>query len=123
MEVFFVLVLLCIGVAFNTLGAVSLFRFPDVYTRLHGATKCTTFGSIFTSLAVIAFCISRAISLGETRFTVMMIHVIVAVFALLITNATGAHAIARAAHRSGVSPRFAVVDRLAEKDSEGGASA
>jgi len=123
MEVFFVLVLLVIGVSFNSLGAVSLFRFPDVYTRLHGATKCTTFGSIFTSLAVIAFCISRFITTGETRFMVMLIHVVVAVFALLVTNATGAHAIARSAHRSGVSPRFAVVDRLEEKDSEGGASA
>lgn len=120
MEFFLVLVLLGIGLVFNSLGALSLFRFPDVYTRLHGATKCTTFGTIFTSLAVIAFAVSRYFSTGEGRFMVLIIHVVVAVLALLITNATGAHAISRAAHRSGVSPRFAVVDRLAEKERKGG---
>ncbi len=120
MEIFFVAILLGIGLVFNTLGAFSLFRFPDVYTRMHGATKCTTFGSIFTSLAVVAFAISKYVSLGEGRFLVLIIHTLIAVFALLITNATSAHAIARAAHRSGVSPKFAVVDRLVEKASKGG---
>jgi len=43
-------VLLGIGALFNGLGAVALIRFPDVYTRIHGATKCTTFGSIFSIL-------------------------------------------------------------------------
>lgn len=120
MEVFFVAILLGIGLVFNTLGAVSLFRFPDVYTRMHGATKCTTFGSIFTSFAVIAYAISKYFSLGEGRFIVLIIHAVIAVLALLITNATSAHAIARAAHRSGVSPKFAVVDRLVEKADKGG---
>ncbi|PIV67874.1 MAG: cation:proton antiporter, partial [Euryarchaeota archaeon CG01_land_8_20_14_3_00_38_12] len=34
--------------------------------------------------------------------------------ALLITNPTGAHAIARAAHRSGIMPKQAVTDELKE---------
>ncbi|HOC82788.1 MAG TPA: monovalent cation/H(+) antiporter subunit G, partial [Synergistales bacterium] len=29
------LILLTIGVLFNFLGTVALYRFPDVYTRLH----------------------------------------------------------------------------------------
>ena len=32
-----------------------LLRFPDLYTRMHATTKATTFGSIFTSLAVIIY--------------------------------------------------------------------
>lgn len=120
MEAFFVVIFLGIGIVANILGTVSLFRFPDVYTRMHGATKCTTFGSIFTSLAVIAYAISKYVSLGEGRFLVLIIHTVIAVMALLVTNATSAHAIARAAHRSGVSPKFAVVDRLAEKERKGG---
>jgi len=36
-----------------------------------------------------------------------------------VTNATGAHAMARAAHRSGVAPIHAVVDRLAEDHRKG----
>jgi multicomponent Na+:H+ antiporter subunit G len=120
MEVLFVAFFLLIGLVANALGAISLFRFPDVYTRMHGATKCTTFGSIFTSLAVVAYTISRYVISGEGRFLVLLIHTIIAVAALLVTNATSSHAIARAAHRSGVSPKFAVVDRLAEKESKGG---
>ena len=46
---------LLIGLVANTLGIVGVLRFPDVYTQLHAETKATTFGSIFTSLAVILY--------------------------------------------------------------------
>jgi multicomponent Na+:H+ antiporter subunit G len=107
---------LVVGVTFNLLGTIALFRFPDVFTRLHGTTKCTTFGSIFTSGAVILFAIQKLIVTGEGRFVALAVHVALAIFALLITNPTGAHAIARAAHKSGVLPKLAVVDRLAEDE-------
>ena len=113
-------ILIIIGLIFNTLGAISLYRFPDVYTRLHGATKCTTIGSIFTSLAVVVYAAFRLHQGGESRFAVLIIHALVAVMVLLVTNATGAHAIARAAHRSGVVPKMAVVDRLAEEEERKG---
>ena len=110
-----VLVLLVIGVAFNLLGTVALFRFPDVYTRLHGATKCTTFGSIFTGVAVVVYGFALWAFGGDAKFAVLALHALLAVVAILVTNPNGAHAIARAAHRSGVLPQRAVVDRLAEK--------
>lgn len=112
--------LLGIGVFFNFLGTVALYRFPDVYTRLHGTTKCTTFGSIFTSAAVVLFAISMRSATGEGRFSTLAVHTIIAIAALLVSNPTGAHAIARAAHRSGVLPKFAVVDRLAEDEKKKG---
>jgi len=104
-------VLLGIGVLFNGLGAIALMRFPDVYTRLHGATKCTTFGSIFTAIAVIIYGFAR----GGGEYNTLAIHTIVALVAILLTNPTGSHAIARAAHRSGIKPKGAVVDRLEER--------
>jgi len=119
------LILLSVGAVFNFLGTVALYRFPDVYTRLHGTTKCTTFGSIFTSAAVVVFALDMFFRTGEGRFNTLTVHVIIAILALLISNATGAHAIARAAHRSGVLPKYAVVDRLAEdhRKKKGGVSA
>ena len=54
-------ILILVGLFFNTLGAFSLYRFPDVYTRLHGATKCTTFGTLFTMFAVVADLLSKLI--------------------------------------------------------------
>ncbi|MGC9372005.1 MAG: monovalent cation/H(+) antiporter subunit G [Thermovirgaceae bacterium] len=119
-----IVLFLVIGVLFNLLGTVALYRFPDVFTRLHGTTKCTTFGSIFTSSAVILYGVQKFLVTGEGRFVTLMVHVVIAIFALLITNPTGAHAIARAAHRSGVLPKYAVVDRLAEDEKKkGGVSA
>ena len=44
---------LAVGLFFNTLGVFGILRFPDVYTRLQADTKATTFGSVFTSLAVL----------------------------------------------------------------------
>jgi multicomponent Na+:H+ antiporter subunit G len=46
----------------------------------------------------------------------MCIHAVLVLVALLVTNATGAHAIARAAHRSGEKPARAVVDDLGGKE-------
>jgi len=106
-----------IGLFFNLIGVFGLHRFPDVYTKLHAATKCTTFGSIFLIAAVIVQ--SAGIWALEGAYpsqSVMCIHTVMALVALLVTNATGAHAMARAAHRSGEKPARAVVDDLEEKE-------
>ena len=112
----FLIIFLLIGVFFCGLGSVGLLRFPDVYTRLHATTKCTTFGSIFTSLSVIIFGFYFWKTTGDSKFGVLSIHTLVALVSLIITNPTGSHAIARAAHRSGVMPKQAVIDELKEAD-------
>ncbi len=105
--------LLGIGLFFQTMGAMALYRFPDVYTRMHGTTKCTTLGSIFMCLGVIVYGAALAFP-GEAQYAILSVHSLIAVLFLLLTNPAGAHAIARAAHRSGVMPKLAVVDRLKE---------
>ena len=106
-----------IGLFFNFVGAFGLHRFPDMYTRLHAATKCTTFGSIFLILAVIVQAAGIWAQEGISQ-SVMCIHSVLALVALLVTNATGAHAIARAAHRSGEKPARTVVDDLEGKEND-----
>jgi multicomponent Na+:H+ antiporter subunit G len=102
-----------IGLFFNILGSIGLHRFPDVYTRLHAATKCTTFGSIFLVVAVMIQSVSVWVTEGASSpQSVLTIHAFIALVFLLVTNPTSAHAIARAAHRSGVKPARAVVDDL-----------
>jgi len=97
--------LAAIGFLFQALGVLALHRFIDPYTRLHGATKCTTFGSIFIALAVMAY----GYSIGSIP---MAIHTFIALAFLLLTNPTGSHAIARASYRHGIKPKKAVVDDL-----------
>jgi multicomponent Na+:H+ antiporter subunit G len=111
-----VYILLALGVFFNLLAGLGLLRFPDVYTRLHAGTKCTTFGSIFICGSVILLGLKMWIQTPTNADGgILMIHTAAALVAILLTNPTGAHAIARAAHRSGVKPVGAVVDDLAGK--------
>jgi len=107
-------VFLSIGTAFNALGIIGLLRFPDVYTRMHATTKMTTFGTMFTALAVIVYGIAVFLEGSAMTFPGLAIHTLVAAFALAFTNAVGSHALARAVHRSGLKPAPAVVDRLEE---------
>lgn len=104
---------LVIGLFFNTLGVIGILRFPDVYTRLHADTKATTFGSIFIGLAVVIWAIREAIQdVAAGAWVNLILHILVAVVVLCVTNATGGHAIARAAWRAGHRPARAVVDTL-----------
>ncbi len=107
-------VLIGIGIFFNVLAGVGLLRFPDVYTRLHAGTKCTTFGSIFLIGSVVLIGLKMWWE-KDTNGSVLALHSALALIAILLTNPVGAHAIARAAHRSGVQPAQAVIDELAEK--------
>lgn len=114
------LIIACVVISliFNTLGVIGLHRFPDVYSRLHAATKCTTFGSIFATIAVALYGFGQWYY-GSDAFGNMSFHAIFALFALLLTNPTGAHAIARAAHKSGIPPKAAVIDQLEEDENLG----
>ncbi len=106
---------ICIGIGcfLNLLAAIGLHRFPDVYTRLHAGTKCTTFGSIFLIAAVIIQSVSVWVAEGlSSPQSILTLHAVIALVAILLTNPTSAHAIGRAAHRSGVKPARAVVDDL-----------
>lgn len=96
-----------LGLFFHIIGALALHRFFDPYTRLHGSALCTTFGSIFLALAVIVYAIRIA------SFPIAL-HVIFAVVFLMVTNATSAHAIARASYLHGIKPKQLTVDELAE---------
>jgi len=109
-----VYIFLGLGVFFNLLASFGLLRFPDVYTRLHAGTKCTTFGSIFLCGSIILLGL-KVWYMGNTDGSMLVIHTAAALIAILITNPTGAHALARAAHRSGIKPVGAVIDELAGK--------
>jgi len=108
---------ICIGIGcfFNLVAAIGLLRFPDPYTRMHATTKCSTFGGIFLILAVIIQSAKIWASEGlSSPQSIIVLHGLIAIVALILTNATSAHANAQAAHRSGIKPARAVVDDLEE---------
>ncbi|AIF68677.1 cation:proton antiporter [Palaeococcus pacificus DY20341] len=105
-------VLLGIGVAFNLLASIGILRFPDVYTRIHAATKCTTFGTIFIVLATIVYSIYNWLPNHDPRWITIGLHSALVVIFLVLTNPVGAHALGRAARKSGIRPYGAVIDEL-----------
>jgi multicomponent Na+:H+ antiporter subunit G len=76
------------GAAFMFVAGLGLARFPDVYTRMHAATKPATVG-------VVAIMSGVALALYEVPVTARA--ALVALF-FLLTAPVAAHAIARSAH-------------------------
>jgi len=85
------LMLIISGVLFDIVGCIGLVRLPDVYNRIQASTKCVVLG---TTLILIGSLVLLA-SLPAT------IKGLIIIMFILITSATAAHALARAAYRSG----------------------
>ena len=85
-------VLIGVGALFVLFGTIGLVRLPDIYNRLQAATKCATLGTCSILLGVIA---SRGISAVSMKALLCIIFIV-------LTSPTAAHALARAAHISGV---------------------
>src|SRR5690554_8213242 len=82
--------LLAVGCFFMFTATVGLFRMPDVFTRLHGTTKCDTVaaGYVLTSVA-----------LRSGSWLVAAKILLIFIFIIMVSP-TSAHLIAWAAHQS-----------------------
>ncbi len=94
-------VLIAAGLFFFLVATVGVLRFPDAFTRLHPAGKGDTLGA---TLLILGLCVHE----GPTLLTVKLL--LVELFVLL-SNPVAAHALGRAALRSGVEPWKAEADR------------
>lgn len=83
-----------VGVVFFIGGTVGLLRCPDLYSRLHPATKCDTVGACSITLALAL----------QTGLDMAVFKLIAVVFLLLLTSAPSGHAIGRSAFKSRVVP-------------------
>lgn len=103
-------VIISIGVAFNTFGCIGLLRLPDLYNRLQAATKCVTLGTCGIMFGI--FCIAGFNSVG--------LKALAAILFIFLSAPVAAHALARGAHLFGVKLwEKSVCDKYKE-DKEGG---
>ena len=86
-------VFLLIGGLLSLVAAVGVIRLPDLFTRMHAATKTGTVGVASITIAVM---------LHFDNITVTSRGILVIAF-FLLTAPVAAHMIGRAAYRSGVS--------------------
>lgn len=96
-------ILLIVGAAFNLIAAIGLVRFPDVYTRMHAASKAGTLGSGLLLVAI-------ALHAGDVSIAT---RALAAVTFFLLTAPIAAHLLARAAYVAGIEPwEGTVLDQL-----------
>jgi len=92
-----------LGSVFIFLGALGILRMPDVYNRMQTGTKATTLGSL---LSLLGIGIANPGWLGK---------IILLIIFIVITNPISTHALARAAHFTGIKlTEKSVRDNLAE---------
>ena len=84
--------IMTLGILFNLLGCIGMVRFPDVYNRLQAGTKCVTLGVCLILIGTIVM----------TDNTPIRLKAVLCVVFILISSPTAAHALARAARRSGI---------------------
>lgn len=86
--------LCCVGSFFFLVGTIGMLRFPDFFSRTHAATKCDTVGagSILLALAILRLPELDALKLVALAGLV------------LLSSPTSAHALSRAAYRTGLKP-------------------
>ncbi len=84
--------LLLLGAFFVLVSAIGILRFPDLYMRMHGATKAGTLGAGLILLGA-------SVLFGTLAVTVKAIAVFVF---LLLTAPVAAHVLGRAAHYENV---------------------
>ena len=87
-------VLLLIGSVFSLLAAVGILRLPDLYTRMHAASKAGTMGSGLMLIAI-------AVNAFDAP---VILRALVGVVFLLLTAPVSAHLLARAAYSAGYKP-------------------
>lgn len=88
------ILLLLAGLGFMIVGSLGILVLPDFFARTHAASKVDTVG-IVVALIGIAF-------LGQGR--VDGDKALLAAFLVMLTNPVSAHALAKAAYASGLTP-------------------
>lgn len=91
------------GAVFCLIAAVGVLRLPDLYTRLHAASKAgaTGAGAIFLAVAI------------ESLDGAVILRALLGVVFLLLSTPVSAHLLARAAYRCGEAPApITTVDKI-----------
>jgi len=86
--------LLVAGAGFSLIAAVGVLRLPDLYTRLHAASKAGAIGTGLIFLAVAVASLDGAV----------ILRALLGIVFLLLSTPVSAHLLARAAFRSGEAP-------------------
>ena len=92
-------VLMVIGAGFTLIAAIGVLRLPDLYTRMHAASKAGPLGCGILLLTIAMVSLDSSVTL----------RALVGFLFLLLTAPVSAHLLARAAYKAGYRPADATV--------------
>ena len=104
---FLVYLLILISLTFLSLSILGIYRFFDVYTRIHASGLATTFGFLFFVLAAITYLLVQ-----DNLNSSLVAHIIIISLILLIIEPCISHTISKTAHKRGIKPKNAIIDEL-----------
>lgn len=106
-------ILLLLGALFSLIAAIGVVRLPDLFTRMHAASKAGAVGGGLVLLAVALLCFDFAVAA----------RAIIGLGFLLLTTPVSAHLLARASYRATDHlPTNMVVDELKSKTGQNSAA-
>lgn len=86
--------LLVVGAIFSLAAAIGILRLPDLYTRMHAASKTGTLGSGLAFLAIAVIAMDGSVAL----------RALAGFLFFLLTAPVSAHLLAKAAYAAGYRP-------------------
>lgn len=98
--------LILVGSIFALLASIGILRLPDLYTRMHAASKAGAVGAGFILIAI---------ALLSSEIPIIL-RALAGFFFLLLTTPVSAHLLAHASWRSGYKPAASTV--INELDAE-----
>lgn len=85
---------LVVGCAFSAIAGLGVLRLPDLYTRMHSASKAGVVGAGLILIAVAVVALDYAV----------VLRCLLGLSFLILTTPVSAHLLARSALRAGVRP-------------------
>lgn len=87
-------ILILVGAFFYVVGAIGIYRMPDVFTRMHAASVSETLGVGFLVIGMMVL----------AGFTLVSAKLAIILAVILFTSPIATHALAQAALHEGISP-------------------
>ncbi len=84
-----IIIILALGSLLMLLGAIGLLRFPDIFMRMHAATKAPSLGAMLLLLGFVLY---------FTTWAIVIKAILIIVF-IFITTPVASHAIGATAHQ------------------------
>jgi multicomponent Na+:H+ antiporter subunit G len=96
------------GALFCLLASLGVLRLPDIFSRMHAASKAGAVGGgmILFSVALVSFESATAL------------RALIGIGFVLLTTPVSAHLLARAAYRSGIHPKGDQINKPAKSNQE-----